>query len=81
MNAWSSEGVARGKTSEFGQSFRTNDRGHEVLTAEGYEVERTWGAKGSHEGWTARVLVVRSPLHAHQQAAGLNKRRHQAEAA
>jgi transposase len=81
MNAWLSEGVARGKTSELVQIFRTNDRGHEVLTAEGYEFERTCGAKGSHEGWTERVLVVRSPLHAHQQAAGLNKRLHQAEAA
>jgi transposase len=35
MNAWISEGVARGKTSEFVQIVRTNDRGHAVRTAEG----------------------------------------------
>jgi transposase len=31
--------------------------------------------------WRERVLVVRSPLHAHQQAAGLEKRLHHAETA
>jgi transposase len=81
MEAWISEGVARGETGELVRVFRTNDRGHEVLTAEGYEFERTCWAKGSHEGWTERVMVVRSPLHAHHQAAGLDKRlRHAATA-
>ena len=80
MDAWISEGVARGQASELVQIFRANDRGDEVLTAEGYELERTCWAKGSHEGWTERVLVVRSPLHANQQVAGLDKRLHQAEA-
>ena len=81
MEAWISEGVARGKRGELVQVFRTNDRGHEVLTAEGYEFERTCCAKGSHEGWTERVMVVRSPLQAHHQAAGLDKRlRHAATA-
>jgi transposase len=56
------------------QIFRTNDRGHEVLAAEGYEFERSCGAKGSQEAWTERVVVVRSPMHAHYQAAGLEKR-------
>jgi transposase len=81
MEAWSSEGVARGETSELVRVFRTNDRGHEVLTAEGYEFERTCGAKGSHEGWTERVMVVRSPLQAPHQAAGLDKRLRHAETA
>jgi len=72
MEAWISEGVR--ETSELVRVFRTNDRGHEVLTAEGYEFERTCCAKGSHEGWTERVMVVRSPLQAHHQAAGLDKR-------
>src|SRR5215218_2974933 len=81
MEAWISEGVARGETGELVRVFRTNDRGHEVLTAEGYEFERTCWAKGSHEGWTERVMVVRSPLHAHHQAAGLDKHlRHAATA-
>lgn len=80
MDAWISEGIARGQASELVRGFRTNDRGDAVLTAEGYELERTCWAKGSHEGWTERVLVVRSPLHAHPQVAGLDKRLHQAEA-
>src|SRR6266446_6492737 len=81
MEAWISEGVARGETSELVRLFRTNDRGHEVLAAEGYEFERTCCAKGSHEGWTERVMVVRSPLHANQQAVGLDKRLRHAETA
>src|SRR2546425_253071 len=71
MEAWISEGVARGGTDELIRLFRTNDRGHEVLAAEGYEFERTCWAKGSDEGWTERVMVVRSPLHANHQTAGL----------
>jgi transposase len=59
--------------------FRTNDRGHEVLAAEGYEFERTCGASEGAKGWTERVLVVRSPRHAAQQAAGLATRLSQAE--
>ncbi|HSX82267.1 MAG TPA: hypothetical protein VLQ80_27365, partial [Candidatus Saccharimonadia bacterium] len=81
MEAWISEGVARGETGELARLYRTNDRGHEVLAAEGYEFERPCCAKGSHEGWTERVMVVRSPLHAHHQAAGLDKRLHHAETA
>jgi len=81
MHVWISEGVARGETGAFVPICRPNDRGHEVLTAEGYAFERTCRAKGSHEGWTERVMVVRSPLHAHQQAAGLDKRLCHAETA
>jgi len=81
LAAWSSEGVARSETGELVRIFRTNDRGHEVLAAEGYECERTCGAKGSHAGWTERVMVVRSPLHANHQVSGLAKRLRHAETA
>jgi len=81
MEAWISEGGARGETSELVRVLRTNDRGHEVLTAEGYECERTCGAQGRHEGWTERVMVVRAPWQAHPQAAGLDKRLRHAETA
>src|SRR5881296_3412839 len=81
MDAWITEGVAKGETGELERLFRTNDRGHEVLAAEGYEFERTCCAKGRHEGWTERVMVVRSPLHANHQAAGLDKRLRHAETA
>jgi len=81
MEAWISEGVTKGEAGELAQIFRTNDRGHEVLAAEGYEFERCCGAKGSQEGWTERVVVVRSPRHANHQAAGLAKRLTHAETA
>jgi len=81
MEAWISAGVARGETGELVRLFRTNTRGHEVLAAEGYAFARTCCAQGSHEGWTERVMVVRSPLPAHQQAVGLDKRLHHAETA
>ena len=41
MEAWIPEGVAQGEAGELERIFRTNDRGHEVLAAEGYEFERT----------------------------------------
>jgi transposase len=81
MEAWISGGVARGETDELVRFFRTNSRGHEVLAAEGYEFERTRCAKGRQEGWTERVMVVRSPVHANHQAAGLDKRLQHAETA
>src|SRR5262249_48133251 len=56
-----------------------NDRGHEVLAAEGYEFERTCGAPDSDMVWNERVMVVRSPMHATQQAAGLETRLRHAE--
>src|SRR6266849_4886000 len=58
---------------------RTNDRGHEVLAAEGYECERTCCAPVGDMAWSERVLVVRSPMHATQQATGLETRLHHAE--
>ena len=81
MDAWSSEGVARSEKHELVRLFRTNDRGLEGLAAEGYEFARTCCAQGRHEGWTERVMVVRSPLHANHQAAGLDKRLCHAETA
>ena len=74
MDAWIAEGIAQDEAGELEQIFRTNDRGHEVLAAEGYEFERTCGVPESDEEWTERVLVVRSPAHAAQQAAGVETR-------
>ena len=77
MDAWITEGVTQGERGELERIMRTNDRGHKVLAAEGYEFERTCdalGDAGNAATWHERVLVVRSPMHADQQAAGLEKR-------
>jgi transposase len=79
METWITEGVAQGEAGELERIFRTNDRGHAVLAAEGYEFERTCGAPEGKKRWTERVLVMRSPRHAAQQAAGLAIRLSQAE--
>jgi len=82
MEAWITEGVAKGNAGALERIVRTNDRGHTVLAAEGYEFERTCSAPGDAEdamAWKERVLVVRSLMHAAQQAAGLDKRLCQAE--
>jgi transposase len=79
MEAWITEGVTKGEAGELERIFRTNDRSQEVLAAEGYEFERTCCALVGEEEWTERVLVVRSPMHATQQAAGLEKRLTHAE--
>jgi len=79
MEAWITAGVTKGEASEFTRIWRTDDRGHEVLVAEGYEVERTCCGLGGEGEWRERVFVVRSPMHANHQAAGLEKRLHHAE--
>ena len=82
MEAWITEGVTKGNAGALERIVRTNDRGHKVLAAEGYEFERTCAAPGDAvdaAAWKERVLVVRSPRHAAQQAAGLEKRLCQAE--
>jgi transposase len=80
MDAWITAGVTKGKAGELERIGRTNDRGQEVLAAEGYEFERTCCAPVGDAAWSERVLVLRSPRHAHQQAAGLEKRLSHAEA-
>jgi transposase len=79
MDTWIAEGIARDEAGELEQMFRTDDRGHEVLAAQGYEFARTCCAPESDEEWTERVLVVRSPAHAARQAAGLETRLGHAE--
>src|SRR2546422_4632607 len=82
MEVWITEGVTKGNAGALERIVRTNDRGHKVLAAEGYEFERTCYAPGDAvdaAAWHERVLVVRSPRHAAQQAAGLEKRLCQAE--
>jgi len=79
MDAWVTTGVKKGEAGELAQIWRTNDRGHKVLVAEGYELERTCYAPDGPEEWSERALVVRSPMHAAQQAAGLERRLCQAE--
>ena len=79
MDAWITTGVKKSEAGEFERIWRTNDRGHKVLAAEGDEMARTCGAPDGDVAWSERVLVVRSPRHATQQAAGLDKRLHYAE--
>jgi transposase len=77
MEAWITTGVTKREAGELARIMRTNDRGHTGLVAEGYEVERTCEAPGAAvdaTAWQERVLIVRSPMHADQQAAGLEKR-------
>jgi transposase len=74
MDAWITAGVTKGEAGELARIWRTNDRGHEVLAAAGYEVERTCCVPGGEEVWCERVLVLRSPMHADHQATGLEKR-------
>lgn len=77
MDTWITKGVTQGERGELVRIIRTNDRGHKVLVAEGYELERTCEAPGTAvdaAAWHERVLMVRSPMHADRQAAGLEKR-------
>src|SRR3954452_15124340 len=55
MDAWITAGVTQGEASELTRVWRTNDQGHVVLAAEGYEVERTCGEPGGEGAWSERV--------------------------
>ena len=79
MDAWITAGVTQGEAGDLVRIWRTNDRGDEVLAAEGYEFERTCSAPVGDMVWSERVLVLRSPIHADQQATGLEKRLRHAE--
>src|SRR5919204_4481027 len=79
MDAGITTGVTKREAGELTRIGRTNDRGQEGLAAEGYELERTCHAPVDDMTWSARVLVVRSPMHATQQAAGLATRLRHAE--
>lgn len=79
MEEWIAQGLSKDEAGELEQVFRTNDRGHEVLAAEGYEFERSCCEPESKVEWTERVLVLRSPIHAARQAACLETRLVKAE--
>ena len=64
MEAWITEGVTKGNAGALERIVRTNDRGHKVLAAEGYEFERTCAAPGDAvdaAAWKERVLVGAPP--------------------
>src|SRR5256884_5252045 len=79
MDAWITAGVTKREAGAFVRIGRTHDRGHAGLAAEGDEVARASGAPGGDMVWSERVLVLRSPIHADQQATGLEKRLRHAE--
>jgi transposase len=74
MADWISEGIAKDRAGDLERIFRRNHRDAEVLVAEGYEFARTCCLEAGEAEWTERVLVVRSPVHAERQAAGLEQR-------
>src|SRR2546426_8435324 len=59
MDAWITAGVTQDEAGQLARLWRTNDRGHEGLAAEGYEFERTCCAPGGGMGWSARGVGVR----------------------
>jgi transposase len=79
MPQWSNAGIAQDREGVLTPLMRVNPGGTAVLVAEGSELERPCdlAARGAH--WSERVLVVRSPAHAAQQAVGLEKRLAHAE--
>jgi transposase len=79
MVDWISAGIGPDRAGKLARIVRANDRGDAVLAAEGYEVERTCGLEAGAAAWSARVFVVRSPVHAERQAAGLETRLAHAE--
>ena len=77
MTGWITEGIRKDRDNALIRMFRDNHRAQPVLAAEGYEFERRCcleDGAGGETAWSERVLVLRSPMHAAQQTAGLEKR-------
>jgi len=79
MVEWITEGIRQAREGKLERILRTDHRGDEVLVAKGYEVEKICALDDGKAEWTERVLVVRSPVHAARQAAGLERRLANAE--
>jgi len=81
MEAWIEDGLLKKTNGELEQVFRENDKGKNVLIAQGYELNRD--QSGAYEGkefqWNERVLVVHSPAHAARQEKGLAQRLEKAQ--
>jgi transposase len=75
MDDWINQGVARAHAGELQPIVRTT-ASEAVVIAQGYEFERPCTAAGAivPVQWTERVLVIHSPTHMDQQAAGLERR-------
>jgi hypothetical protein len=71
---WLNEGSAKDRDGARTPMMWVDPCGKAVLVAEGYEVERSCDLAASAAPWSERVLVVRSPVQAAHQAAGLEKR-------
>ena len=79
MAQWINAGIAKDREGALTPILRVDPGGKVVLVAEGYEVGRSCDLAVSAAHWSERVLVVRSPVHAAHQGAGLEKRLLQAE--
>ena len=81
METWIEDGLAKKADGKLEQVFRENDKGEEVLIAQGYELDRN--QSGVYEGkefqWNERVLIVHSPAHAAKQKRGLEQRLEKAQ--
>lgn len=75
MDDWINQGVAQADAGELQPIVRTT-AADAVVIAQGYEFERPCTAAGAIAPvqWTERVLVIHSPTHRDQQAAGLERR-------
>ena len=75
IDDWINQGVAHAHAGQLQPIVRTT-ASHAVVIAQGYEFERPCTAPGAIApvAWTERVLVIHSPTHAAQQAAGLARR-------
>lgn len=76
METWIDEGVQKDLDDQLELIFRNNEKDEEILVAGGYEFEREQCGflDGKEVKWIERVLVIKSPVHAEQQAKGLEKR-------
>ncbi|SLM30106.1 transposase [Desulfamplus magnetovallimortis] len=76
MEQWITQGIEKNEGDILTSVFRENDKGEQLLTANGYELDRLqlFEKDGKEIQWEERVLVIHSPAHADRQSAGLETR-------
>ena len=81
METWIEDGLVKKINGELEQVFRENDKGENVLIAQGYELNRDQHSvyEDKEFQWNERVLVVHSPAHASKQQKGLEQRLEKAQ--
>ena len=76
MEQWITQGIEKNGKKNLTSVFRENDKGEQLLVANGYELNRFQMLEkdGNEMRWEERILIVHSPTYAKKQSMGFETR-------